>query len=36
MSINEKVSVDFVQKYEFRETKGRLNDRMEEIEENNS
>lgn len=35
MSINEKVSVDFVQKFEFRETKGKLNDRMEEIEENN-
>ena len=35
ISINEKVSIDFVQKYEFRDAKGKLNDRMEEIEENN-
>lgn len=28
--------MDFVSKFEFRETKGKLNDRMEEIEENNA
>ena len=35
ISMSEKIGMDFVPKFEFREVRGKLNDRMDDIEENN-